>query len=288
MSTPNPLIPQGTFQSQAARGASNVRIAVATIVAIHVVFFGGLLLQGCKREPKVTADAASESNSATNLTLPPIDTSSLYYSTASNLPNEQGSSATVSQPATGYYTDSTSRTTSVQDTWAATNLPSKAVGAAANARASEAAKEYTIVRGDNFTKIAKAHDTTVSALKAANPDVDPVKIRPGMKIKVPAGSSSSESSAAAPQSARISGESAGSPVDGTIYTVRAGDNLTKIARAHGVTVGQLRAANNLRTSRVNVGQKLKIPAAPGASNHASNSGGALLPRTPRAGTNAAF
>src|SRR5436305_8329401 len=95
MSNPNPLIPQGTFQAQSGKGASNVRIAVATIVAIHVVFFGGLLLQGCKRDNKL-ASGSGDTNStpaSTNLTLPPITSDSLYYSNATNLPSGATASA---------------------------------------------------------------------------------------------------------------------------------------------------------------------------------------------------
>ncbi len=43
------------------------------------------------------------------------------------------------------------------------------------------------------------------------------------------------------------------------YTVQAGDNLSKIAKAQGVTVVALREANNLPNSRVRAGQKLIIP-----------------------------
>ena len=80
MSTPNPLIPQGTFQAAAGKGASNVRIAVATIVAIHVVFFGGLLLQGCKRDNTLAIKSDAETNAATstNYTLPPINSEPLF------------------------------------------------------------------------------------------------------------------------------------------------------------------------------------------------------------------
>src|SRR5262245_13118642 len=49
MNTPNPLVPQGSLPYP-SRGKSTVRIAVLTIVAIHAVFFAGLLMQGCKRE----------------------------------------------------------------------------------------------------------------------------------------------------------------------------------------------------------------------------------------------
>ena len=44
------------------------------------------------------------------------------------------------------------------------------------------------------------------------------------------------------------------------YTVKSGDNLTKIAAQFGTTLKALRAANGLKTDSIKVGQKLKIPA----------------------------
>ena len=43
------------------------------------------------------------------------------------------------------------------------------------------------------------------------------------------------------------------------YRVRSGDSLLGIARAHGVTVDQLKSLNNLRSSRLYAGQRLRIP-----------------------------
>ena len=45
-----------------------------------------------------------------------------------------------------------------------------------------------------------------------------------------------------------------------IYSVKSGDTLTKIAKAHGVTVKALESENDLSTTKIKVGQKLKIPA----------------------------
>ena len=93
MNTPNPLIPQGSLQG--TKGRSNVRLAVISIVAIHIVFFGGLLLQGCKRDAKL-ADAG-ETNApvaepvGSSSSLPPLDTNSLYYPNPAALPGESGS-----------------------------------------------------------------------------------------------------------------------------------------------------------------------------------------------------
>jgi LysM repeat protein len=50
---------------------------------------------------------------------------------------------------------------------------------------------------------------------------------------------------------------AGSPA--TTYVVKSGDNLTRIARAHGTTVKAIQSANNLATDRIAVGLKLRIP-----------------------------
>ena len=41
---------------------------------------------------------------------------------------------------------------------------------------------------------------------------------------------------------------------------KSGDNLLKIAKANGTTVKALRSANALKTDRITVGQKLKLPA----------------------------
>jgi lipoprotein-anchoring transpeptidase ErfK/SrfK len=43
------------------------------------------------------------------------------------------------------------------------------------------------------------------------------------------------------------------------YDVQSGDNLTTIAKKHGVTVDAIRGANGLSGDRLNVGQKLTIP-----------------------------
>lgn len=45
------------------------------------------------------------------------------------------------------------------------------------------------------------------------------------------------------------------------YTVKKGDALVKIARAHNITVGQLKTANGLTTSLIRIGDELRIPSA---------------------------
>lgn len=57
----------------------------------------------------------------------------------------------------------------------------------------------------------------------------------------------------------------------TTYTVVSGDNLSKIAKRQGVTVDQLRKANNITGDNLRPGQKLTIPAKAGSSAAKSKS-----------------
>jgi cytoskeletal protein RodZ len=47
----------------------------------------------------------------------------------------------------------------------------------------------------------------------------------------------------------------------TLYVVKSGDTLTRIAKVHGTTVKALKTANGLEGDRIIVGARLKIPEA---------------------------
>ena len=118
-----------------------------------------------------------------------------------------------------------------------------------------AGMEYVVVKGDSFAKIAKKNGVSVKAIEAANPGVEPTKLKVGQKLSIPA----SAGGAAAP--AMAGGQaSTGSSMGEETYTVKSGDTLTKIAKAHGTTVKVIKAESNLTTDHIKVGQKLKIPA----------------------------
>jgi LysM repeat protein len=118
-----------------------------------------------------------------------------------------------------------------------------------------AGKEYIVVKGDSFAKIAKKNGVSVKAIQAANPGVEPTKLKVGQKLSIPA------SSGGASASGMTGGPvSTGSSMGGETYTVKSGDTLTKIAKMQGTTIKAIRAENNLTTDHIKVGQKLKIPA----------------------------
>jgi LysM repeat protein len=114
------------------------------------------------------------------------------------------------------------------------------------------ATEYTIARNDSFSSIAKKFPgVTAKAIQDANPSVDPLKLQIGQKIVIPPPSASPTPVAPNGTLMTETGEK--------IYTVKSGDNLTKIASQFGTTVRALRSANSLATDSIKVGQKLKIP-----------------------------
>jgi LysM repeat protein len=114
-----------------------------------------------------------------------------------------------------------------------------------------AGTEYVVVQGDTLGKIAKKNSVSLKVLEAANPGVVPTKLKVGQKLSIPAGTSG----AAAPAVA-----AAGSDTSEDTYTVKSGDTLTRIARHFATTVKALQSENNLTTTAIKVGQKLKIPA----------------------------
>jgi LysM repeat protein len=116
---------------------------------------------------------------------------------------------------------------------------------------SQPGTEYVIAKGDTLAKIAKKNGVTLKALEAANPNVQPTKLKVGQKLTIPA------SSATAPVETPAVTASAGGA---ETYVVKSRDTLTKIAKAHGTTVKAIETENNLSTTKIKVGQKLKIPA----------------------------
>ena len=241
MNTPNPLVPQGTLERQ-SKGKSTARIAIFTIISIHAVFFAGLLMQGCRRDDaKSSALKTSEVAAITNQnTLPSLDpgyypptTDATQVASASNLP-----------PVTSNLPPIATEPTPAPTTIA----PPVAVEPPTEGR------PYKIAKGDTLAKIAKANGVSLTAITHANPNVDPSKLKVGQTIQIPAASASTGLGFAEP------GKSDSNATGTNTHVVKAGETLTRIAKQHNTTVKAIQAANNLKTQRLFVGQKLKLPA----------------------------
>lgn len=234
MNTPNPLIPQGSLERQ-SKGKSTVRIAIFTIVSIHAVFFAGLLMQGCRRDEAKPSAKVAEANPAKD-TLPAID--STYYPTQDLA--QASNTATVPLPA--------AQPISAE--------PSVSLPPAATQEVAGESKAYKVVKGDTFAKIAKANGVSVKEITKANPSIEPSRLKVGQTIQIPPPAAAQTKLGFVEPSTTESANS----TSGTIHSVKTGETLSKIARQYGVSLKAIRAANNLKTDRLTVGQKLKLPA----------------------------
>ena len=223
MNNPNPFVPKGSLLEQQSQRRSRMLIYVSCVLAVSSLSILVMLIQGCKREAPETTPTMDTNVPALDTNLPPpLDT---------NLPPPLPTNAAVLPPPV------------------APPLTPPPVAPVAPA----AGTEYTIVSGDTLAKIAKKNGVTVQAIEDVNPGVDPKKLRPGKKLVIP--TSSASETPAAP------GALAATDMGGEkTYIVKSGDTLSKIAKRNGVTLKALRAANNLTTDHIKVGDKLKIPA----------------------------
>lgn len=97
---------------------------------------------------------------------------------------------------------------------------------------------YIIQPGDTLNAIASRLETSVPAIMAANPGVNPYNLRIGQSLCIPA-----------------------CPPNHVPRVIQAGDTLYNLAQAYGVTVASILRANpSVQPNYLRVGQRLCIPA----------------------------
>ncbi len=96
---------------------------------------------------------------------------------------------------------------------------------------------YEVKKGDSLWKIANNNNTTVNDLIKLN-NLTNLTLQIGDKIKVPVSQDEK-------------------PIK--IYTVKNGDTLWSIAKSNGISVDELKSANNLKSNLLSLNQELIIP-----------------------------
>lgn len=143
---------------------------------------------------------------------------------------------------------------------------------------------YTIVKDDTISGVSYRYNLRWQDVMASNPGIDPKRLRIGQVIQLP-GHVDISKTRTAPQpssvkkavttgstAANISAPKVSAPVysgPATTYVVKKGDSLSVIAYKHGINTAALRAANNLKSDRIIVGQKLQIPGKSATSSAAA-------------------
>jgi LysM repeat protein len=237
MNNPNPFVPKGSLLEQQSQRRSRLKIAVGCVLTVSILGLVAMLIQGCHREQPNDNPPVTPSSDLTPTNPAPAGNAGMPPETSTNPPVAASSNAVPPPPAA--VTPVTPPVTS----------PPTDVAAGS---------EYVVVQGDSLAKIAKAQGVTLKALEAANPGVDPKKLKIKQKLTIPP--KAPEAASTAPASAAAT---AGTPeAGGATYTVKSADTLSKIAKKNGVTLKALRAANPkyASTDHLRVGEKLVIPA----------------------------
>jgi LysM repeat protein len=105
--------------------------------------------------------------------------------------------------------------------------------------ATSPSRTHRVAYGETWYGIANEYGVPSRDLAAANPEVDPERLRSGTVLRIP----------------RV-GQAAQRP---RTHTVSRGDTLFGIARRYGVSVTALRSANRITDDVVRLGQTLVIP-----------------------------
>jgi membrane-bound lytic murein transglycosylase D len=109
---------------------------------------------------------------------------------------------------------------------------------------------HRVRRGDTLGKIAGKYRTSIKSIARANRINQRNHIVVGQKLKIPR-------SGVVVYKTKIYKKTKTVPT--TTHVVKGGDSLWNIAKRYGTTTKQIQYYNNLRSSRLRIGQVLKVP-----------------------------
>ncbi len=131
---------------------------------------------------------------------------------------------------------------------------------------SQSSSAYIVAAGDTLYAIARAQNSTIPAIAAANNLSAPYLLSPGQRLTIPGGTynatqaievATDETATEEPRSTTASATNADS---NDSYNVEKGDTLYGIARAHNTSVAAIAAENNIAAPyNLTPGQTLLLP-----------------------------
>jgi LysM repeat protein len=116
---------------------------------------------------------------------------------------------------------------------------------------------YTVKKGDSLWAISKRYNISLNELYAANDLNKNSVLKIGQQIQIPVEGGTATVTTVAADAYQPSDYNMATET----YTVKGGDNLSKIAVQYNTSVRALKAANNKTSDLIRVGEKLMIPVA---------------------------
>ncbi len=123
---------------------------------------------------------------------------------------------------------------------------------------------YTVQAGDTFFRLAQRFGTTVEAIQALNPGVNPNALQVGQVICISAGTPVPPTMTPTTMPPKVC------PAGSFAYTIKAGDTYFALANRFGTTVAAIEALNpGINPNNLQVGMPICIPGAPRQETTAS-------------------
>ncbi len=145
---------------------------------------------------------------------------------------------------------------------------------------------HTVAQGETLSSIADMYGVDVATIKSQN-GLRRSAVRAGQQLKVtttkadvaaatpatekPAKQAAQASTAKQTAQAKPAAQKKPAAHKTVTHTVKSGESLYVIAKKHGVTVDELKSANNMKSDVLQPGATLKVPAKAGAQTKSSTS-----------------
>ena len=113
--------------------------------------------------------------------------------------------------------------------------------------------EHRVARGETLSGIAKRYRVSVASIREANRSARGRYLKVGTRLVIPTGSGGSASYAARYESSRSA-----APARAAYHRVKPGETIWSIARKYGLSQARLKQMNGLRSSKLLVGQRLRV------------------------------
>jgi len=119
------------------------------------------------------------------------------------------------------------------------------------------AAAYKVKKGDTLYSIAQKHKTSVTSLKSIN-KLKNNNIRVNQVLETTAKKATNKKPAVKKSTTKVAKPAAVKTASSTVYTVKKGDTLYRIATNNKISVNTLKAWNGLKSNSIRVGQKLTV------------------------------
>jgi membrane-bound lytic murein transglycosylase D len=117
---------------------------------------------------------------------------------------------------------------------------------------------YTVKKGETLASIARKNHVTQVALREANDLGRTGRVRANQELRIPERPTSGLPSSSATRTASVASARPSAAGSATTYRVQRGDTLSSIARQFSISIDDIRRFNQLRTDRINIGDRLTV------------------------------